>query len=53
MQPTIQRQLAKNTSARPSANVMQAKSAPRSASGAKAGTRFLNFLISALGAPNV
>jgi hypothetical protein len=53
MQATIQTRLVKNTSAQPIANAMQAKSAPRSTSGAKAGTRFLNFLISALGAPNV
>jgi hypothetical protein len=51
MQASKQLPLVKNTSS--GSNVARVKSVPRTPTQPKAGARFLGFLISALGAPNV
>jgi len=53
MPAIIQHRFVKNASVRGNAKVVLAKPAPKSATQAKAGTRFLSYLISAFGAPNI
>jgi len=47
----IQPRLVKNATVRPQANGAQTKSTPKPAPAPKGGTRFLDFLMSALSAP--
>jgi len=50
MQATMQPQTVKSATANSAANLVQARPTARPASGSKTGTRFLGFLMSALGA---
>ncbi len=53
MQAVVQQPIVKSASARFAAKRPQAQSAPKTAAGPKAGTRFLGYLMAALGAPAV
>lgn len=53
MTSSMNTRLVKNSSASPKANVTQVKFAPKPVATPNTGTRFLGFLMSALGAPAV